>query len=110
MPVKRDVHLKALVDAVESGVPRRVIMERFKFNSPTQVTAYYLDGLVEIGRAKAIVGRRSETARKGKTVKVTRRGSISIPKEMIQEMGYQAGDSFRISKTRAGVILKHHQE
>ncbi len=110
MPVKKDVHLKALVDAVESGVPRREIMERFKFNSPTQVTAYYLDGLVEIGRAQAIVGRRLKTVRKGNTVKVARRGSISIPKEMIQEMGYQAGDSFRISKTRAGVILKPLKE
>lgn len=110
MPVKKDVHLKALVDAVESGVPRHEIMERFKFNSPAQVSAYYLDGLVEMGRAKAIAGRWPKTDRKAKTVKVTQRGSISIPKEMIQEMGYKKGDSFRISKTKAGVILKPHQE
>ncbi len=57
MPRKKEIHLKALVDAVESGVPRREIMKRFGFKSPTQVTAYYLDGLVEAGRTKPVISR-----------------------------------------------------
>jgi hypothetical protein len=72
MAKKKDIHLKALVDAVESGVPRRDIMKRFGFNSPAQVTTYYLDELVEAGRAEAIVGRVPKaTQEKAETVKVT---------------------------------------
>jgi len=106
MPRKKEVHLKALVDAVESGVPRREIMERFGFSNPAQVTAYYLGGLIEAGRAKPIVGRQPKAAGVVKTVKVSKRGSISVPKEMLTEMGFKEGDSFTVSKTKAGLILK----
>ena len=104
MPRKKEIHLKALVDAVESGVPRREIMKRFGFKSPTQVTAYYLDGLVEAGRAKSIKSRQPKAATV-KTVKVSQRGSISVSKELIDEMGFKEGDSFAVRTTRAGLIL-----
>jgi len=106
MPRKMDVHLKALVDAVESGVPRREIMKRFGFNSPTQITAYYLEGLIEVGRAKRIMGRKKKAAETSNTVKVSKRGSISVPKEILKEMGFKEGDSFQVSKTKAGLNLK----
>lgn len=106
MPRKKEIHFKALVDAVESGVPRREIMKRFGFKSPTQVTAYYLDGLVEAGRAKSITSRQPKAAKAVNTVKVSKRGSISVSKEMLNEMGFKEGDSFNVNKTRAGIILK----
>ncbi len=106
MPRKKEIHLKALVDAVESGVPRREIMKRFGFKSPTQVTAYYLDGLVEAGRAKPVMSRQPKAARATNAVKVSKRGSISVPKEMLKEMGFKEGDSFEVSKTKAGLVLK----
>jgi hypothetical protein len=106
MPRKKDIHLKALVDAVESGVPRREIMKRFGFKTPAQVTTYYLDGLVEMGRAKSVMSRQPKAAKTTNTVKVSKRGSISITKEMLKEMGFKEGDSFTVSKTRAGLILK----
>jgi len=106
MPRKKDIHLKALVDAVESGVPRREIMKRFRFKSPAQVTAYYLDGLVEIGRAKPVMSRQPKAAKATNTVKISKQGSISVPKEMLEEMGFKEGDSFTVGKTRAGLFLK----
>ncbi len=106
MPRKKDVHLKALVDAVESGVPRREIMSRFGFKTPAQVTAYYVDGLVEAGRAKPVLSRQPKAAKATNTVKVSKRGSISVTKEMLKEMGFKEGDSFKVSKTRAGMVLK----
>jgi hypothetical protein len=105
MPRKKEIHLKALVDAVESGVPRREIMKRFGFKFPTQVTAYYLDGLVDTGRAKSITSRQPKAVKAANTVKVSKLGSISVSKEMLKEMGFKSGDSFKVRKTRAGLIL-----
>jgi len=106
MPRKKEVELKALVDAIESGIPRREIMKQFGFKSPAQVTTYYLDGLVKNGRAKPITGRQLKAGKEVSTVKVSKRGSISLPKEMLKELGLKEGDSFKVSKTRAGMILK----
>ncbi len=108
MAKKKVIDLKALIKAVESGLPRKEIMNQFGFSSPVQVNTYYLDALIETGRARAISGRKPKAGR-GKnqnTVKVTKRGSISVPKELIEEMGYKEGDSFIVNKTRAGLILK----
>lgn len=108
MAKKKVIDLKALIKAVESGLPRKKIMNQFGFSSPVQVNTYYLDALIDTGRARAI-SRRKPKAGQGKgqnTVKVTKRGSISVSKELIEEMGYQEGDSFIVNKTRAGLILK----
>ncbi len=107
MPKKKEMDLKALIKAVESGLTRREIMAQFGFKIPGQVTTYYLDGLVEAGRAKSIVGRPPKAAgRSEEIVKVNQRGSISVPKETIERMGFKEGDRFQVGKTRAGIILK----
>ncbi len=69
MPKKKKIDPKVLIKAVESGLPRRDIMAQFGFTIPIQVTIYYLDALVEVGRAKGIVSRQPKvkTAEKAKT-------------------------------------------
>ncbi len=108
MAKKKEVDLKALIKAVESGLPRKEIMNQFGFSSPVQVNTYYLDALIDTGRAKGISGREPKAGQEKdrSTVKVTKRGSISVPKELIEEMGYKEGDSFIVIKTRAGLVLK----
>lgn len=108
MAKKKVIDLKALIKAVESGLPRKKIMNQFGFSSPVQVNTYYLDALIDTGRARAISGHQSKTELKKdqNTVKVTKRGSVSVPKELVEEMGYKEGDSFIVNKTRAGLILK----
>jgi AbrB family looped-hinge helix DNA binding protein len=106
MPKKKEIDSKALIKAVESGLTRKKIMAQFGFKIPGQVTTYYLDALIGAGRAKGIVGRPPKAAGKEETVKVNQRGSISVPKEMIERMGFKEGDRFQVGKTRAGIILK----
>ncbi|MEE9517081.1 MAG: AbrB/MazE/SpoVT family DNA-binding domain-containing protein [Candidatus Adiutricales bacterium] len=106
MPKKKEIDSKALIKAVESGLTRKKIMAQFGFKIPGQVTTYYLDALIEAGRARGIVGRPPKAAGKEETVKVNQRGSISVPKEMIERMGFKEGDRFQVGKTRAGIILK----
>ena len=107
MPKKKKIDSKTLIKAVESGLARREIMAQFGFKIPGQVTTYYLDALIETGRAKSIVGRKPKSGRQEHTVKVSQRGSISVSKELIEQMGYKEGDRFRVRKTRAGMILKN---
>jgi AbrB family looped-hinge helix DNA binding protein len=105
MPPKKKVDAKALIKAVESGTTRTEIMAQFGFSNRSQVSTRYLDALVEAGRAKGITSRQPKAASAGNTVKITKRGSISVPKEMVAEMGFKEGDSFTVRKTRAGLIL-----
>jgi len=106
MPRKKTIDPKALIKAVESGTPRREIMRQFGFKSPVQVNTYYLDALIDAGKAKQIKSRQPKAANVEKIVKVSKRGSISVPKQMLTEMGFKIGDSFKVNKTRAGLILK----
>lgn len=110
MPRKK-IDTKALIKAVESGLPRRDIMAQFGFTNPNQVTTYYLDALVELGRAKGIVGRQ-QTSVKVIPIKVNQRGSLVIPRERVAKFGYTIGDAFSISKTTAGdgINLKAQKE
>lgn len=101
MPQKKKIDNKALIKAVESGMTRREVMAQFGFKTPAMVSTYYLDALVETGRAKGIVGRQP-TAKPGKALKVNQRGSLIIPKEMVEELGCKVGDTFTVSKALKG--------
>ncbi len=104
MPRKKKIDTKALIKAVESGLSRRDIMTQFGFNHPNQVTAYYLDALVETGRAKGIVRRRlkDKISVKAKPIKVNQRDSLVIPREKVEELGYKVGDTFSVNQIKAG--------
>lgn len=101
MPQKKKIDDKALIKAVESGTPRREVMAQFGFKTPAMVSTYYLDALVEAGRAKGIVGKQP-TVKPGKTLKVNQRGSLIIPKEMVEKLGCKVGDTFAISRALRG--------
>lgn len=105
MSRKKKIDSKALVKAVESGLPRREIMAQFGFTAPVQVTTYYLDSLIQTGKAKAIVGRQPKTGKAGKesrVITVNKRGSLIIPREKAEGLGYKVGDTFSISLTKEG--------
>jgi bifunctional DNA-binding transcriptional regulator/antitoxin component of YhaV-PrlF toxin-antitoxin module len=41
-----------------------------------------------------------------KEVAVSKRGSLIIPKELIEELGFKVGDLFMARKTKVGISLK----
>ena len=41
-----------------------------------------------------------------KEVSINKRGSLIIPKYLVQDMGFKEGDTFEARKTKAGVSLK----
>ena len=107
MPTKKKVDYKKLLDAVESKKPQAEIIKEFKFNTATQFKNHYLNALIEAGKAPEIqTTRASSKAAPAKEASVSKRGSVVIPKAMIDEMGFAEGDQFAVRKTKAGISLK----
>ena len=108
MPRKKKIDGGKLIKAVQQGRPSTEIMAEFGFKNSAQLKAYYVDALMEKGDVPELVTARSgkKDEKKSKSVKVTKRGSISIPKELVEAMGFKEGDAFIVRKTKAGVSLK----
>jgi Antidote-toxin recognition MazE, bacterial antitoxin len=107
MPAKKKIDGDKLIKMVESGKHQREIMKEFKFNTTAQIKAHYLDALVQAGKAAGIKSGRGITkTNTTKETMVSKRGSVVIPKDMIDEMGFKEGNKFTVRKTKSGISLK----
>ena len=106
MPAKKKVNYKKLLEAVNSGKPQADIIKEFKFNTAAQFKNHYLEALMGSGQAPAIVTKRvSAKAAPAKEAVVSKRGSVSIAKGLITDMGFAEGDKFAVRKTKTGISL-----
>jgi len=107
MAKRLSINSKALIKAVESGLPKKEIMNKFGIKNYGQLKPLYIDALIKEGKIKRIVNRKAKApAQKSKEIKVNKRGSLIIPKEIVAEMGFKIGSSFRIEETEIGISLK----
>ena len=107
MPAKKKVDGAKLIKMVESGKHQQEIMKEFKFNTAAQFKSHLLDALMKAGKAPEIKsGRGKAKANSAKEVLVSKRGSVVIPKSMIDEMGFVEGNTFTVRKTKSGISLK----
>lgn len=107
MPRKKAFDAKKLVKMVKDETHQKEIMKAFGLKTPAQVKAAYYRALVETGEVPGVKGGRAAgKSNSGKEVKVGKRGSIIIPKELVSEMGLGEKDKFSVRKTRAGIALK----
>jgi len=91
---------------VEAGNVQADIMKKFGYKTSTQLKTAYMNALMEAGRVTPIKGGRGGTTAAGKQVQVGKRGSIIIPKEMVESLGIGANEKFALRKTKAGIALK----
>ena len=107
MPKKKAVDTKALIKMVESGDSKADIMKKFGFKTSTQLKTAYMNALIENGKITAIKGGRAprKTA-KAKLLGVGKRGSLVIPKDLVDSLGLGADQKFTIRKTKSGIVLK----
>ena len=107
MPAKKKIDGAKLINMVKSGKLQQEIMKAFKFNTAAQFKAHYLDALMKAGEAPEIKSGRGKTKKTPtKEVLVSKRGSVVIPKSMIDEMGFAQGSKFTVRKTKSGISLK----
>ncbi|MEW5725290.1 MAG: hypothetical protein AB1896_19405 [Thermodesulfobacteriota bacterium] len=84
-------------------------MAEFGIKTSAQLKALYIDALASKGKITPIIlAKRTSTkpARTSKELRVNKRGSLVVPRELIEEMGFNMGDTFSVRKSAAGVSLK----
>jgi AbrB family looped-hinge helix DNA binding protein len=107
MPAKKKIDGAKLIKMVESGKHQQEIMKELKFNTAAQFKAHYLDALMKAGKAPEIKsGRKKAKDNPAKEVMVSKRGSVVIPKSIIDEMGFKEGSKFIVRKTKSGISLR----
>ncbi|MDY6850472.1 MAG: hypothetical protein SV487_00130 [Thermodesulfobacteriota bacterium] len=108
MPKKKIVDATKLINAVNSGQTDKELMKKFGFKTRMQLKSLYLDALVEKGTVASIAGRsnRRDDASENKDIQVNKRGSLIVPRTIMEKFGFKAGELFAARKTRSGVSLR----
>jgi AbrB family looped-hinge helix DNA binding protein len=108
VPKKKNVDGKKLIEMIKKGTEQSQIMKKFGFENATQLKVAYANALMEEVKAPQIQGpSKAIGAKKDKMqVKVTKRGSISIPKDVVEMLGMEEGDRLEVRKTKSGISLR----
>ncbi|MEW6263598.1 MAG: hypothetical protein AB1641_11035 [Thermodesulfobacteriota bacterium] len=101
MARRRKVDAAKVIEAVESGLVSREIMDSYGLESP-----------------QSIPRRRRGRARKGESsgleaakiilgeVTISKRGSLALSRTLMAELGFRVNDAFIVRRTKAGLVLK----
>jgi AbrB family looped-hinge helix DNA binding protein len=57
------------------------------------------------GQAPAIEKSKKKSSAADTAIKVGKRGSIIVPKPLVESFGYKEGDAFTVKSTKAGIRL-----
>ena len=108
MPKRRQIDGKALLKMIKEGSPQSEILEKFGFKNTTQLKVAYANALMESGGAPKIKGK-GRTG-KGKPVKtevsVNARGTLVIPKALVESLDIPKGQVYEVKQTGSGIQLK----
>jgi len=94
---------------VRQGIPDKEIMKELKIQTKASLKKMYYDALVEAGKIKDIMTERKlkKAAPKSRALAIGTRGTISLSnKLLIDQLGFQKGDKFTVSKRRESIILR----
>lgn len=108
MAKKKKIDNKKLVQEVQAGATAKELMDKFGFKTSTQAKVAYLNAAMEQGIVPEIKSGRGGSGKDAvsKDVVVNKRGSLIVPKKLVDEMGFKEGDTFEAGKTKAGISLK----
>ena len=111
MAQRTKIDTKELLKLVKDGVEQAEIMAKLGIKTTTQLKLAYANALIESGDAPKIkgLGKRKKKSVNMK-ISVNKRGSLVIPKKMVEGMGLEIGESFMVKKTSTGIQLKKVQE
>jgi hypothetical protein len=102
------VDSEKLIQMVQEGSVQKEILEKFGLNTASQLKVAYADALMATGKAPTIQkgGRTKKAGAASRRVRIGKRGSIAIPKRMVEELGLKIGDTFQVRSSAAGLSLK----
>ena len=107
MPKKKKIDSKKLIKMVKDETSQPEIMKAFGFKTSVQLKSAYMNALVAEGAVPAIKsGRGATKPAVSNDINVGKRGSIIIPKGLVEELGFVENDRFLVRKTKSGISLK----
>ena len=107
MPKKKVVNSKKLIKMINDEKPQPDIMKAFGFKTSTQLKTAYMNALVAEGAVAGIKSGRGKTnPSTPNEVNVGKRGSLIIPKNLVDALGFVENDKFLVRKTKSGISLK----
>ena len=108
MAKKKQIDSKSLIKMVQDGTATKEMMQKLGFKTSTQLKVAYLNAAMATGIVPEIKSGRSgsENVSVSKEIIVNKRGSLVVPKKLIEDLGFKEGDIFETKKTKAGISLK----
>ncbi len=107
MPRKKQIDNASLIQMVKENISQNEIMDKFGFKTSTQLKVAYANALMETGQVAVLkTGRSRKKKTLDLTVTVNARGSLTIPKNLVEHFGLRAGDAFEVRKSLVGLSLK----
>ena len=112
MAKRKQIDGEALCKMIGEGAPQSEIMETFGFKNSTQLKVAYANALMESGGAPKIKGKGRTKKAKAVNTKVTvnGRGSLIIPKALVDSLKIKEGQIFEVKKVASGIQLKNVDE
>ena len=104
MVLKKLSEQEALVTAVEKGVPQKKLMEKYGYKTANALKIAYLNALAETGRVSGLKTERKKKA-VSDTVTMNSRGSLVIPKALVNSLDLDPDAIFKVKKSGSGLSL-----
>ncbi len=105
MAKRKKMDENSLLQMIDKGEIQADIMKTFGFKNSSQLKVAYANALMNSGKATKLKGGRRTAAPAPTTISVNKRGSLVIPKALVENFGLQIGDCFEVKHTKAGIRL-----
>jgi bifunctional DNA-binding transcriptional regulator/antitoxin component of YhaV-PrlF toxin-antitoxin module len=105
VPKKKLVEHNALLQAIEMGLPQADIMKKFGIKTTAALETAYFNALVALGKIQDINKKRKPKKVDNK-VRINSRGSLIIPKKLVDSLELDESDTFEVTKNGTGLLLK----
>jgi bifunctional DNA-binding transcriptional regulator/antitoxin component of YhaV-PrlF toxin-antitoxin module len=102
---KKLVEHNALVQAIEMGLSKEEVMEKFGYKSLSALKVAYLNALAALDKIPALNKKRKKK-KVDNNIKINSRGSLVIPKNLVDSLRLNESDRFKVEKDGTGLSLK----
>jgi hypothetical protein len=101
MARRRKIDATKVIEAVESGRLSKAVMDSYGLEKPTPPSGRRRGG-AKRGEGSVTTVTSSVLA----DVTISKRGSLVLPKALVEELGFKLDDAFVARRTKVGIILK----
>lgn len=107
MAKRKQIDGNSLIAMVEAKTPQKEIMDHFGFKTSSQFKLAYVNALMANGKAPKIHSSRiTPKTTADRRVAVNKRGTLTLPKALLESLGIQEGDAYTVKPRKGDLTLK----